>query len=97
MTNYIAGKLVGVEIKDEKRFSSLDNQKPEYKATVRLKIGGTWITVEDVPIDSANQQLALEEAKVKLRQAITFLINGTDYIESNDDGGSVLDPIVEEE
>lgn len=97
MTNYIAGKLVGVEIKDEKRFSSLDNVKPEYKATVRLKIGGTWVTVEDVPVSAAKQELALAEAKVKLRQAITLIINGTDYIEANDDGGSVLDPIAEEE
>lgn len=65
-------KVVETTIKDQHRYSA-EPKAPSYVATVRLKIGDVFVSVEDVPVRKVDAKEAEEKARAMFSDAINFL------------------------
>lgn len=69
----IFAKITEIKIQDKNRHNVHGEQKPEYLATVKIKLDGALVTLEDFPVAAISAGIAAENAADLMRQALEMI------------------------
>lgn len=81
-------KIIGLDIFDTNRFQAETVSgkpvfvSPRYKATVKLKLWNSYITVEDIPLSSDLEEVSPEARMEALYETIQYLRDAVFYLEN---------------